>query len=111
MKTKILALATFVAIAIGTAGFATTASAATPTVNLSAVANTTDSNVQNVYHRGYPGRFGHGRRRMCRRLYRRGFIQGYPWARRAYYRRGCHRRYRPYRPYYRGPSFGFRLSF
>ena len=107
MKAKILTLAAAAAITLGAAGLATTASAAMPATNLSGVATATGANVQNVHYNGYYHRHRRYRHR-CRRLYRLGFVHGYPWARRAWYR-NC-RYYRGYRRY-RGPRFGIHFGY
>ena len=107
MKTKILTFAMAAAIAIGTAGLATTASAATPTVNLSAVTTTPDRNVQTVGVRVRVARKvrRHSRRSGSRRpggsyrivclSYRARALAGNGRARGRYYRIGCHRIYGP----------------
>ena len=107
MQKKTLGILTAVAIAIGAAGFATSASAATPAAGLTTpvATKTADANVQTVHH--YPGRYRFHRR--CRSLRYRGWTLGYPWARRAYYRSGCARRY--YRRHYYGPRVRIQLGF
>ena len=109
MQKKSLSLLTAAAITLGAAGFATSASAAVPAAGLTtatADAIKTGRNVQTVGYYYY-GSYKH--RRRCRWLYRKGFVYGYYWARRAYYRQ-CNRRYYPYAPYY-GPRIGIHLGF
>lgn len=112
MRSKILTLATVAALAIGTAGLAATASAATPAVNPSAVTTAPDSNVQTVGvrrvvrrhirrlrfhgHSARPHGHGHHFAFRCFRL-RRLALAGDGRARGTYYRIGCHRTFGPIR--------------
>jgi len=85
MKTTILSIAAAAAITLGTAG---AAGAAVPAAK-SGLFEGAGVNVQTVRH-------GHRRyrnRRMCRRLYYRGFVLGHWKARRAYYRICRYRRW------------------
>ena len=109
MQKKTLGILTAAAIAIGAAGFATSASAATPAAGLTTpvATKTADANVQTV---GYYYHGSYRYQRRCRFLRFKGWTEGYPWARRAYYRNGCHRGYYPYRRYY-GPRFRIHLGF
>jgi hypothetical protein len=95
MKTTILSIAAAAAITLGTAG---AASAASPAANAGLFDGAPAAKTQQVYYGGGYG-WHHRRirhRRMCRRLYYKGFVQGNPFARRAFYRLCRHRR-----PFYR----------
>ena len=101
MKTTILSIAAAAAITLGTAG---AASAASPAANAGLFEGGETAQTQQIRHRGgWRHRHGwnHRRyryRRMCRRLYYKGFVLGNPFARRAFYRLCRHRRpfYGPY---------------
>jgi poly(3-hydroxybutyrate) depolymerase len=98
MKTTILSIAAAAAITLGTAG---AASAATPAANAGLFDGASAAKTQQVYYGGGWGwRHRHYRhRRMCRRLYYKGFVRGNPFARRLFYRL-CRRHHRFYRGYY-----------
>ena len=102
MKTIILSIAAAAAITVGAAG---AASAATPAANAGLFEGAQAGQTQTVHFRGWRHRHIGGRnwrhRRMCRRLYYKGFVLGNPFARRLFYRL-C--RYR--RPFY-GYGYGY----
>jgi hypothetical protein len=87
MKTTILGIAAAAALTLGTAG---AASAAAPAPKAGLFEGVGVVKVQPVY-------FGHRHwrhRRMCRRLYYRGFVLGHWRARRAFYRLCTHHYWR-----------------
>lgn len=86
MKTKLLAIVAAVAITAGTAGIATSANAASPIVPAASVH--IDLGGLLGFHYGHPHHRGYRHRRMCRRLYIRGFRYGSPRAR-YLWRRYC----------------------
>ena len=102
MKTTLIALAAASMISLGTAA---TASAA-PNAGLDITAGNAAS-VQKVGHRGgvririyrhgygyrYYG-YGYGYRHFCKKLYYKGWVLGYAWARHKFYS------YCGYKPYY-----------
>jgi len=79
MKATILSIAAAAAITLGTAGGA---SAAVPAAKAGLFEGAGAAKMQTVHHRHRFWRH----RRMCRRLYYRGFVLGHWHARRAYYR-------------------------
>jgi hypothetical protein len=94
MKTTILSIAAAAAITLGTAG---AASAAAPAAKAGLFDGASAAKTQTVYYGGGFGwHRGFGHRRMCRRLYYRGFVLGNPLARRLFYRLCRH-----HRPFYR----------
>jgi hypothetical protein len=96
MKTTILSIAAAAAITLGTAG---AASAAPSAANAGLFDGANAAQTQQVYYGGGWGGWRHHgfrHRRMCRRLYYKGFVLGNPFARRAFYRLCRHRR-----PFYR----------
>jgi hypothetical protein len=104
MKTTILSIAAAAAITMGAAG---AASAAPSAANAGLFDGANAAQTQTVHFRGWRHRHGHGwrynrirYRRMCRRLYYKGFVLGNPFARRAFYRLCRHRR-----PFYRGYGY------
>lgn len=96
MKTKIMTLAAAAAIALGTAGLATSASAWGTASGTGILAETTlEANVQMVHHR--PGHFQNSRWQYlrCRKLYILGFIHGKPYYKKLFYKNGCRRYFNP----------------
>ncbi|HUT47729.1 MAG TPA: hypothetical protein VM325_00185 [Alphaproteobacteria bacterium] len=91
MKATILSIAAAAAITLGSAGASV---AASPASNAGLFEGGETAQTQQIRHRGGWG--GHHRRfrhrRMCRRLYYKGFVLGNPFARRAFYRLCRHRR-------------------
>jgi len=88
MKATILSIAAAAAITLGTAGGA---SAAVPAAKAGLFEGAGAAKVQTVHFGGHH----HWRhRRMCRRLYYRGFVLGHWHARRAYFRLCTHRYWR-----------------
>ena len=83
MKTKLLTLAAAAAISLGAVGLSASASAAIPAFNAKNLVTSTDSNVQNVYHRGHQQA---SLSRRCRRWYISGYRYGNSRARRMYNR-------------------------
>lgn len=97
MKTTILSIAAAAAITLGTAG---AASAAPSAANAGLFDGANAAQTQTVrWRHGHRHGWRYNRiryRRMCRRLYYKGFVLGNPFARRAFYRLCRHRR-----PFYR----------
>jgi len=102
MKTTILSIAAAAAITLGTAGAASAASSA---ANAGLFEGGQAAQTQQVHYTGWRHRHFGGRRwrhrRLCRRLYYKGFVLGNPFARRAYYRI-CR---------YRRPFYGYRYGY
>ncbi len=91
MKKIILSVAAAAAITLGAAGAAT---AGVPAANAGLFEGAATTQTQQIRHRGGWGWRHRIRRhrRMCRRLYYRGFVRGNWRARRAYYRLCRYRR-------------------
>jgi len=96
MKKTLIALATTATIALGTAGVAS----ATSTASFDVTAGNAAAAVEKVgYRRGYRFRYGYryygygyGYRHTCKRLYYKGWVLGWAWARYKYFKY-CSRRY------------------
>ena len=91
MKKTLIALAAAATVSLGTIG---AASAATSTTALDITAQN-GAAVQKVgyygYYYGYGYRYSHFHH--CKRLYYKGFVLGWDWARFKYYRFCAHRYY------------------
>jgi hypothetical protein len=94
MKTKLIALAIAAGVTLGTAGVASTASAApAPLVPAASISIHLGGIFGGIRFGGY--HHGYRHRRICRRLYILGFRYGNPRARYLWYRH-CRRGFYPY---------------
>ena len=84
MKTKLIALAIAAGVTVGTAGIASTASAASPVVPAASLY----IDLGGIFGVRFGDHRGYRHRRMCRRLFRLGFRFGNPRAR-YLWRRHC----------------------
>lgn len=91
MKKTLIALAAAATVSLGTIGAASAASTAT-SVGAFDVTAQNGASVQKVgYYFYYGYRYSHFHH--CKRLYYKGFVLGWAWARFKYYRHCEHRHY------------------
>jgi len=86
MKKTLIALAAAATVSLGAMG----AASAAPNAGLDVTAQN-GAGIQKIHYFHYGYRYGHFHH--CKRLYYKGFVLGYDWARYKYYRYCAHRHY------------------